>query len=411
VEAGGAAPVTVQPTSEPRLLLFFVGGERAASRPPARAGLLTGPAVGLLSLAGLVYGAVQATRHATGRGPAALVLIVVMALAWIGWWVGSRSGRPALAVTSLAVLAGAGGAMAPLSSYSPVVVGVAALCAAGQVALRPAAALTGLGAVTATVALAVDGDGFTPLLAVTAGGLCGLLLGVVRRQRQESLWAQAELAVARERGAVEHERAELLAERNRIAREVHDVLAHTLSALSVQMTALDSLVEDGAASDDVREAIGRSRRLAVEGLEETRRAVRALRDEPVALAERIGSLAAGEGAAFRVTGTERPLPAAVALALVRAAQEALTNTRKHAPAAHVTVVLGFHAASTRLTVTNTAPVPAAPHGPSTEPAGELAATGGGYGLTGMRERVELLGGTLTAGPHEGGWRVRVEVPE
>ncbi|MGW4163437.1 sensor histidine kinase [Streptomyces sp. NPDC004788] len=386
-------------------------GPAEASRPPTPAGLLTGPAVGLLALTGLVYGAVQATRPGTGpRGTAAWVLIGVMALAWIGWWVGSRSGRPALAVTSAAVLACVGGAMAPLSSFSPVVVGVAALCAAGQLALRPAAAVAALGVVTATPALAVDGEGFRALLAVVAAGVCGLLLGVVRRQRQESLWAQAELAVARERGAVEHERAELLAERNRIAREVHDVLAHTLSALSVQMTALDSLVEDGAGTDDVRAAIGRSRRLAVEGLEETRRAVRALRDEPVAPAERLASLAAGEGAAFRVTGTERPLPAAVAIALVRAAQEALTNTRKHAPGAHVTVVLGFHEASTRLTVTNTAPTPS-PHGPRAAPVGELAATGGGYGLTGMRERVELLGGTLTAGPHEGGWRVRVEVPE
>ncbi|MFF0751777.1 sensor histidine kinase [Streptomyces sp. NPDC004267] len=381
-------------------------GHPARPAPPAPVGLPMGAAVGLLALAGLVYGAVQSTQPGlAGRGLAASVLVVGMGLGWTGWVVGSRTGRPVLAVISSAVLALVGGAMAPLSSYAAVVVGVAALCAATQLELLPAAALTGLGLVAATVALAVDGEGFAALLAVAAGGLSGLLLGVVRHQRQESLRAQAELAVARERSAVEHERAELLAERNRIAREVHDVLAHTLSALSVQMTALDSLVEDGADTDDVRKAIGRSRRLAVEGLEETRRAVRALREEPVALAERLGSLAAGEGAAFQVGGAERPLPAAAAIALVRAAQEALTNTRKHAPGTRVTVDLDFRASSTRLTVTNTAP---ARH--HAAPADDLAGTGGGFGLTGMRERVELLGGTLTAGPHEGGWRTRVEVP-
>ncbi|MBC9729785.1 histidine kinase [Streptomyces sp. TRM68367] len=78
------------------------------------------------------------------------------------------------------------------------------------------------------------------------------------------------------------------------------MLAHTLSALSVQMTALDSLVEDGAATDEVRAAIGRSSRLAVEGLEETRRAVWALREEPVALDEQLTALTESEGAAFRI---------------------------------------------------------------------------------------------------------------
>ncbi|MFM9557580.1 histidine kinase dimerization/phosphoacceptor domain-containing protein [Streptomyces caniscabiei] len=76
---------------------------------------------------------------------------------------------------------------------------------------------------------------------------------------------------------------------HRLAREVHDVLAHTLSALSVQLTAVNGLVENGAGAGAVRAAVGRSRRLVVEGVEETRRTVRALRDEPVVLDDQLAA--------------------------------------------------------------------------------------------------------------------------
>ncbi|WP_234379697.1 histidine kinase, partial [Streptomyces caniscabiei] len=117
----------------------------------------------------------------------------------------------------------------------------------------------------------------------------------------------------------------LLGARNRLAREVHDVLAHTLSALSVQLTAVDSLVEDGAGAGDVRATVGRSRRLVVEGLEEIRRAVRALRDEPVALDDQLAALAEGTGAALRIRDLARPLPP-TADDSWRLAQEALSTS-------------------------------------------------------------------------------------
>ncbi|MEU5735940.1 histidine kinase [Streptomyces antimycoticus] len=386
-------------------------------------------AVGLLALGGLIYGAVQATHPGLdAHGLAALVVTVGLGLGWVGWLVGLRRDRPTVGVCAVA-LVGVCGAGA-WASFGAVVVGVAAMCALMLVGLLPATALAGLGIAAAAVALAIDGQDVAKLAAVGVGALFGLLLGVVRRQRRHRLRSEAELAVAWERGAVEHERAELFAERNRIAREVHDVLAHTLSALSVQITALDSIVEDGAGTDEVRAAIGRSRRLVVEGLDETRRAVRALREEPVALDEQLTALATDEGADFRITGSVRPLPPAAGMALLRVAQEALTNTRKHAPGAAVAVTLAFGEASTRLTVTNEATVRSGVH-----PAGALAETGGGFGLTGMRERVELLGGTLDAGPEgagpegagpqgvgpqgvgpkgagpkAGGWSVEAEVP-
>ncbi|MFE2715278.1 sensor histidine kinase [Streptomyces mirabilis] len=360
----------------------------------------------MLGLAGLLYGAAQATRPGLdGRHLAALVLTVGIGLGWSGWLAGQYTGCPTLSLAAVALLSASGGAMVPLSAFGAVVVGVAALCAATLIELMPAAALGLVGVIAAAVAAAIVGQGFGGLPAAATGVLLGLLVGVARRQQRVRERADAELAVERERSLVEHERAELLAERNRIAREVHDVLAHTLSALAIQMTALDSLVEDGADAPEVRGAIGRSRRLVVEGLEETRRAVRTLRDEPVALDEQLAALADSAGAVFRPSGTVRSLPPTAGMALLRVTQEALTNARKHASGAPVTVELVYGETSTRLVVVTTAADES-----GLAPAGELAATGSGYGLHGMRERVELLGGTFSAGPAGDGWRVEGEVP-
>jgi signal transduction histidine kinase len=161
-------------------------------------------------------------------------------------------------------------------------------------------------------------------------------------------------------------------------------------------------LESGEDSTKARELVQRARRLAVQGLEETRQAVHALRDEPVALAEQLASLAARDDAELVVTGAPRPLGSDAGLALYRAAQEAVTNARKHAPGAPVTIRLDFELHSTTLTVTN-GPCPGAV-------ASELKATGGGFGLQGMRERIELLGGQLVAEPNSLGFTVEVVVP-
>ncbi|MFE7712681.1 sensor histidine kinase [Streptomyces sp. NPDC057486] len=371
-------------------------------RPTRRQPSLTNMAVSLLGMAGLLYWAAQQTAPGL-HGPhlLALVLLVVAGLGCVGWLTGQSIRRPVLCLVGATLLGTAGGAMAILSHFGAIVVGIAALYAASVVeplfAMAPA-----LAGVTATaVSAAVAGQGFDALPSTVMGALLGLLVGIARRQRQ----VREELMVERERRKVEHERAELLTERTHIAREVHDVLAHTLSALSVQMTVLDSLVEGGVAASEVRAAIGRSRRLVVEGLEETRRAVRVLRDEPVALDEQLAALADGAGAAFQLHGHARSLQPAAAIALLRVAQEALTNARKHAPGGSVSVELVYSDTSTRLVVVN------ATRGDSGDDAHHgLEATGGGYGLQGMRERVELLGGTVYAGPVGEGWRVEAEVP-
>jgi len=153
----------------------------------------------------------------------------------------------------------------------------------------------------------------------------------------------------------------------------------------------------------VRPLLQQARRFSVEGLSETRAAVHALRDEPVALTEQLTALAQADGADLRVTGTSRSLPPDAALALYRAAQEALSNARKHAPGAAVSLCLTFGAATTVLLVTN-GPSPA------TERHADLSRSGSGFGLRGMRERVELLGGEVRAESHEQGFTLRVAVP-
>ncbi|MGW1272099.1 sensor histidine kinase [Streptomyces sp. NPDC002491] len=359
--------------------------------------------VGLFGLAGLLYGAAPATRaDQEGWHAAAVATTAGIGVGWSMWLVGRYTRRLVLSLAAVALLGVSGGAMTPLSAFGVVVVGLAALCAGTLVELLPAAVLALAGVAAAAVSATVAGDGLGELAATGIGALLGLLLGAGRRQQRVQERADAELAVERQRRRLEQERVELLAERNRLAREVHDVLAHTLSALSVQLTAVDSLMEDGVGAEEVRAAVARSRRLVVEGLQETRRAVRALRDEPMALDERLSALADGTGADFRIRGLARPLPPAVAMALWRLAQEALTNARKHAPGAPITMELAYGDTSVRLVIADSAS--------GAEPDGELAATGGGYGLQGMRERVELLGGTFRAGPADGGWRVEAEVP-
>lgn len=354
----------------------------------------------LVWLAGLVYAVAAATSPGgSGRHLAAAVLTATTAVGWGGWLLGQHRKSLPVSVAGVALLAASGGVLVVLHPIGVAVAGVAGMCAAALLDILPAAVITAPAVAAAAVAVAVTGHPAGVIGGAASGAAAGLAIGMGRRQSQERVRQEAELAVARERSQVAHERAEVLAERNRIAREVHDVLAHTLSALSVHMEAIGSLIDDGAQGGDLREAVSRSRRLVSEGLEETRRAVRVLRDEPVDAHEQIATLTEDSHGDFQVLGRARPLPPATGLALVRVAQEALTNARKHAAGTPVAVCLRYGDSSVELTVDNAATNPS-----------PLAGTGGGYGLQGMRERLELVEGSLTAGPHSDGWRVLAVVP-
>jgi signal transduction histidine kinase len=163
------------------------------------------------------------------------------------------------------------------------------------------------------------------------------------------------------------------------------------------------LVRDGASQEAI-EQVTRAQDLAADGLSEARRAVATLREDSVpdvrAMADLVTAyrLETGSEATFAVEGESRELVPEMMSALYRGLQEALTNTRKHAPGAAVVVVLRFDEARTVLTVDD--------H-PGQPPA---RAVSGGYGLLGMRERAELIGGSLDVGPTEDGWRVQLVIP-
>ncbi|MER7396144.1 histidine kinase, partial [Streptomyces sp. NPDC000151] len=196
-----------------------------------------------------------------------------------------------------------------------------------------------------------------------------------------------------------------LAERGRIAREIHDVLAHSLSAQLVHLEAARLLIERSpdleGSRTEVLERVTAARRMAREGLDGTREALSALRGEMGPVEDFLRELAATEGARLDVVGESRALSPEAGLTLRRVAQEAMTNVRKHAPGARVELRLEYAAGEVGLRVRDS--------GGRGAP-GDLAASGSGYGLRGMRERAELLGGTLESGPGEEGFVVWLRVP-
>jgi signal transduction histidine kinase len=204
-------------------------------------------------------------------------------------------------------------------------------------------------------------------------------------------------AALRQRGerALLRRRAEtaVLTERGRLARDLHDVLAHTLGGLVLQLDALDAVVSD---KDDA-ELTGRVRRaraMAADGLDEAKRAVDALRTFDGPLETTLASLVAqAPSAELAVRGTV-DVPAEVADVLASIAVEALTNAAKHAPGESVRVELTGTTATVVLRVVN--PRADAPHGD-------------GHGVRGMRERAALLGSVLTAGSEGSDWVVRCAV--
>jgi signal transduction histidine kinase len=226
-------------------------------------------------------------------------------------------------------------------------------------------------------------------------------IGISNRDRIAAMHS-ARLATEEARRATESEAREAaLIERGRIAREIHDVLGHSLSGIALQLDMADALRDSGRA-EEAAEAIRRARALAVDSISETRRAVYALREDSLPLSETIRRLAEHSAVDFASTGEVGTVSAETTHAIVRAAQEALTNAAKYAPGATRSIRLAFTDHRVTLTVRN---------GPATEKPRTELARGTGVGLVGMRERAARLGGTLRAEPTpEGGWTVELELP-
>jgi signal transduction histidine kinase len=241
------------------------------------------------------------------------------------------------------------------------------------------------------------------------GGACGAAVFGYSLRQNRLRAEQAERLLASERQAREATaRLEVLAERQRLAREIHDILAHTLSAQVVQLEGARLLLRRQAGGDEVLALVEQAQRLARDGLHETRRALESLRGSLAPLDVALPRLAADSGATYTVHGEVRELGPEAALAFHRTVQEALTNVRKHAPGATAGVTLRYQPDCCEVEIVDPGPRGA-------EPAG-LAGAGAGYGLAGMRERAELLGGTFEAGPYpvgpDGkGFRVWLRIPE
>ena len=231
------------------------------------------------------------------------------------------------------------------------------------------------------------------------------------RRKSQTLLAELETAHAQLRqSAARIEELAVADERNRIAREIHDTLGHTLTALDVQLELLVRLPPEKNGAR--QQAAGNARQLVKQGLADVRRAVQALRPvalETFSLPEAIGALVqdfrrtTGVAVTWRVTDDVDALPTRFALPLYRAAQEALTNIQRHAPTTpRVTMQLEDAPNTIRLCVENA---------PPREPP-DPAHTGGRVGLAGLRERARALGGTFRAEPTPaGGFTVEMTLPK
>ena len=273
----------------------------------------------------------------------AVAVAATVAVAW------ARRGHE-FQILLIALIGGCGVALAALQPHGPaeIAASVGVWIAAVRLPLRGAIVATVLitGALAVTIALTQQPAAQSALAATL---LC-LLLAVtgqfIRRGRESQ--DRTELLMAQLQDAREAEAAAAaLAERSRIAGELHDVLAHALSGLAIQLQGARKLAGREAASPALRAALERSADLAREGLADARQAVGALRGDRLPTVGQVGALVedfrrdTGAEATLRVDGTPRPLPADASLALFRGAQEALTNVTRYAPGTSVAVTVRY----------------------------------------------------------------------
>ncbi|MFI7001170.1 sensor histidine kinase [Nocardia sp. NPDC050175] len=360
----------------------------------------------LLRLTGVIaMGVLLRDDQLSRQGIPVLVLIGLAGLAMLVLAVDPR-GRPWLSRAALAVMAVCGGLTVAQAGASlvPLLVAAFAGFALVQHSILFGALIIGVELITVGVSSVVADHTPSAYLGTLAGVLLVALLGLSRRQFRVTA-EQNRLLVQQSREIrAERDRAAALAERGRIAREVHDVLAHTLGGLVLQLDAADALLEAGEterAADKVRA----SRELAASGLADARQVVGALRAERVDLPTEFDALVAehrdaGGRVDVRLDGDTQHLGEQVNVALLRGVQESLTNARKHAPGAEVELRLRVGAEQVELVASN----------PLSDRIGLLSASGMGAGLLGMRERIGALGGTVEAGKVGDRWTVRITVP-
>ncbi|WP_067691699.1 sensor histidine kinase [Nocardia jejuensis] len=359
----------------------------------------------LLRLVGLVSVVVTSIHAGMPGQPWAVVLAAVSWIGWAGWTI-SPAGPSRIERISLCAMAVGGGATcvqvagSAITAFATVFVAFA-LSSESLRAGISVAALTLTCMFGSSVAAGMRAQAILGLL---AGAVVVGLMGWSRRQNRVTA-EQNRLLVEQSRVIrAERDRAAALAERGRIARDMHDVLAHTLGGLVLQLDAADALFEAGE-TERAADRVKASHALAVSGLAEARGVVDALRADGFDLTTELRRLAdehrdAGERVDLDTDGDLELTDEQVAVAIARAAREALTNARKHAPGQPVTLALRSDADVIRMRVSN----------PLSARRGSLAESGSGAGLLGMRERMAAVGGSVDARKEQGRWTVRIRVP-
>ncbi|MEV6393975.1 histidine kinase [Streptomyces sp. NPDC051907] len=243
-----------------------------------------------------------------------------------------------------------------------------------------------------------------PMLFLSALSLLAVTVVHVRREKEQEVAAQQTVT------AVERDKRTLLEERTTIARELHDVVAHHMSVVAIQAEAAPYRVENPP--PELEQAFATIRENAVAALTELRRVLGVVRaegyqapDAPQPVLADIDNLLsnvreAGLEVEKTITGAVRELPQGVELSAYRIVQEALSNALRHAPGSSAKVEIGYVLGGLGLRIVNT-------------PARGLvkASPGAGHGITGMRERVTMLNGVMTAEPtEEGGYEVTAFIP-
>ncbi len=341
------------------------------------------------------------------RGPSEANVVVVPAMALSLAW---RRRQP-LVVLAVVIggYAGLSLAFGATQSWSCTFIVVTALYSAVVYGSRPLLA-AGLAAAGIVIASLTDplidsfGDAVwgPSLIVLTAGaGFTGRAF----RARTSALERRAETLDREEQRRAAEAAAE---ERRRIARELHDVISHSLGVVVLQAGAAERVLDrDPERAREVlqsirstgQEAIGEMATLLglLDATPRTSREPQPSLADVGALVERMRD--AGLSVDLAVDGRRRRLPAAVELSAFRVMQEGLTNALKHAPGTHVDAVLRYDENELRVEVRNDTAIRS------------VVGVGGGRGLAGMRERVEVFGGTLEAGPRSGGgWELRAIFP-
>lgn len=392
--------------------------------PSSRSG--TGQALNILGA--VVVGAwLLSGNIVDGRlAPSVLALSLVTLFAWLVRVAVPLRWKVARDVSVIVMILG--GALATDSTnglmITPVLIGLGALASDIERRLTAAIVLVLMAAAIVSVSAIVMREPPAVVVGVLGGFALAFVVGLSRRQNRLAVLRERELIAQQAEIEREQHRSALLADRARIARDIHDVLAHSLGGLVIQLDAVDALLENGRV-DEAAQRVTAARRLAADGLGEARRAVGMLRDpgpEPAATPGAADSddvastdslaapdaltqlLAAHEslGGRVLVEGADflNHLDVRHRRALAAIARESLSNARRHAPGEPVTVLFSHDPARgvVRASISNAITGPASHQG-------------GGHGVTGMRERFTELGdaSTLAAGAHDGRFVVEATV--